>query len=182
MRPFLLTLTFILALASAHAEVVRLAPEFTFPGLENKAQSLKSVRGQPVVLLIAKSPKTRQFKAQVKFLREIFQQFANKRVLFVAAFTEESGPVVSDIPFVIANNGPGVAHSYGIVDSVNQSPGATGFLRRAVATARGEREPFNIVIIGNDGNVDYQTDQVLPAERVRDVIQNSYALQSTTGR
>jgi len=38
------------------------------------------------------------------------------------------------------------------------------------------------VIIGKDGNVDYQTKKVLPASRVRDVIQNSFAVQSNTGR
>ncbi len=44
------------------------------------------------------------------------------------------------------------------------------------------KDKFNIVIIGKDGNVDYQTSKVIGAERVRDVIQNSYAVQSTTGR
>ena len=44
------------------------------------------------------------------------------------------------------------------------------------------QDKFNIVIIGKDGNVDYQTSKVLPPERVRDVIQNSYAVQANTGR
>ena len=145
--------------APLKSAVVRPAPDFTFPGI-SKAQSLKGVRGQPVVLLIAKSPNVRDFKAQVKILRQIYQQFANKQVVFAAAFSGESGPVKSDIPFVVANNGPAVAGAYGLTD----------------------KDKFNIAIIGKDGNLDYQTNKVLNADRVRDVIQNSYAIQSTTGR
>ena len=38
------------------------------------------------------------------------------------------------------------------------------------------------VIIGRDGNIDYQTDRVIPASRVRDVIANSFAEQSDRRR
>lgn len=145
--------------APTKSAVVRPAPDFTFPGI-SKSQSLKGVRGQPVVLVIAKSPKNGDFKAQVKILREIYQQFANKQVIFAAAFTGESGPVKSDIPFVVVNNGPGVAGAYGLTD----------------------KDKFNIAIIGKDGNLDYQTNKVLNSSRVRDVIQNSYAVQANTGR
>jgi len=44
------------------------------------------------------------------------------------------------------------------------------------------QDKFNIAIIGKDGNLDYQTKQVLNSARVRDVIQNSYAVQANTGR
>jgi len=145
--------------APLKSAVVRPAPDFTFPGI-SKAQSLKGVRGQPVVLVIAPSPKNGDFKAQVKILKEIYQQFANKQVIFAAAFSGESGPVKSDIPFVVANNGPGVAGVYGLT----------------------EKDKFNIAIIGKDGNLDYQTNKVIGAARVRDVIQNSYAVQAGTGR
>ena len=77
---------------------------------------------------------------------------------FVAAFTGEPGEIKSDIPFAVATNGPAVAGAYGVVDK------------------------FNIVIIGKDGNVDYQTKKVIPSSRVRDVIQNSFVVQSSTGR
>jgi peroxiredoxin len=159
MRPLLLVLSLIFALATARAEVVRPAPDFTFPGI-SKMQSLKALRGQPVVLIITKSPKASEFKAQAKVLKEIYQQFANKQVIFVAAFTGETGPIKSDIPFVIANNGPAVASAYGVSD----------------------KDKLNIAIIGKDGNLDYQTRKVIGAERVRDVIQNSYAVQANTGR
>jgi hypothetical protein len=159
MRPLLLALFLVFTSISAQAEVIRLSPDFTFPGI-GKSQSLKGVRGQPVVLLIATSPKSGEFKTEVKILKGIYQQFANKQVLFVAAFTEETGPIKSDIPFLIANNGPAVASAFSVP----------------------EKNKFNIAIIGKDGNIDYQTSKVLRAERVRDVIQNSYAVQSTTGR
>ena len=159
MRLLLLTLALLFTVVTAHAEIVRLAPDFTFPGV-GKAQSLKAVRGQPVVLIVAKSPKIGDFKAQVKRLKEIYEEFANKQVLFVAAFTGEVGPVKSDIPFVTANNGAAIASAYSV-------PG---------------KDKFNIIIIGKDGNVDYQTSKVIGAERVRDVIQNSYDVQAHTGR
>jgi hypothetical protein len=159
MRPLLLTLALVFTAATTSAEIVRLAPDFSFPGV-GKAQSLKAVRGQPVVLIVAKSPKIGEFKAQVKRLKEIYEEFANKQVLFVAAFTAEVGPVKSDIPFVTANNGAAVASAYSV-------PG---------------KDKFNIIIIGKDGNVDYQTSKVIGAERVHDVIQNSYEIQAHTGR
>jgi hypothetical protein len=159
LRPILIALSLLIALATTHAVVVRSAPDFTFPGI-GKAQSLKAVRGQPVVLIIAKSPKVSDFKGQVKRLKEIYPQFANKQVLFVAAFTNEVGPVKSDIPFVIANNGAAVASAFGMP----------------------EKDKMNIIIIGKDGNVDYQTSKVIGGERVRDVIQNSYEVQAHTGR
>lgn len=158
MRPLLLTLSLLLAFTTAPAAVVRPAPDFAFSGVGNKARTLKSLRGQPVVLLIARSPKTGDFKAQAKLLREIYQQFASKQVVFAAAFTEDNGTIKSDIPFAVVENGPAIAGAYGMADK------------------------FNIVIIGKDGNVDYQTKKVLPPERVRDVIQNSYAVQANTGR
>jgi hypothetical protein len=156
MRPLIVALTLIAALATAAANVVRPAPDFAIPGV--KAKSLKSLRGQPIVLLIANSPKNGDFKSQAKYLKEIYSEFASKQVVFIAAFTGDAGLIKSDIPFVVANNGPAVASAYGVNDK------------------------FNIVIIGKDGNVDYQTRKVLPPERVRDVVQNSYAVQVNVAR
>ena len=152
MHKLLLAGFLIVSLAASQAAVVRLAPEFGFPG-PGKTQSLKSLRGQAVVLLITKTPKSRAFKKQVKYLKEIYEQFASKQVVFIAALGDGAGPVQSDIPFVVASNGPAVAAAYGAQDD------------------------FNLVIIGKDGNVDYQTNKVCPPERVRDVIQNSFVVQ-----
>ena len=152
MRKLLLAGFLIVSLTASQAAVVRLAPEFGFPG-PGKTQSLKSLRGQAVVLLITKTPKSRAFKKQVKYLKEIYEQFASKQVVFIAALGDGAGPVESDIPFVVANNGAAVATAYGAADD------------------------FNLVIIGKDGNIDYQTNKVCPPERVRDVIQNSFVVQ-----
>ena len=152
MRQLLLAGFLIVSLTASQAAVVRLAPEFGFPG-PGKMQSLKSLRGQAVVLLIVKTPKSRAFKKQLKYLKEIYEQFASKQVVFIAALGDGAGPVQSDIPFVVASNGAAVAAAYGAQDD------------------------FNLVIIGKDGNVDYQTNKVCPPERVRDVIQNSFVVQ-----
>ncbi len=154
MRPLFLAALALVCAIPLHAAVVRLAPDFTFPGV-GKARSLKTLRGQAVVLLIARSPREKAFKKQLKELREIYQQFASKEVVFVAALREGQGPIESNIPFAVATNGAAVADAYGVTDD------------------------FAIAIIGRDGNVDYQTLKVLPSARVRDVIQNSYAIQSS---
>ncbi len=156
MRPLLLAGFFLVSLAASHAAVVRLAPEFGFPAAGNKVQTLRSLRGRPVVLLITKKQENRDFKKQVKYLKEIYQQFASKQVIFIAALGEGAGPIKSDIPFAVANNGPAVATAYGVTDD------------------------FNLVIIGKDGNIDYQTSKVCTPERVRDVIQNSYEVQEVS--
>ena len=158
MRPLLFIFSLLFVLTTARAEVVRLAPDFSFQGIGPKAQTLRGLRGQPVVLIVAQSPKDWNFRAQVKDLKRRYQEYANKQVVFVAAFTKEAGPVKSDIPIVVANDVAGVSSAYGMQDKIN------------------------IAIIGKDGNVDYQTKKVLGAERINDVIQNSYAVQSVTGR
>ncbi len=153
MKRLLFTLLLIATVAT-QAEVVRLAPDLTFPGPGNTAKSLKSLRGQPVVLLVAESPRTRAYRKQLKELREIYSQFASRQVVFIAAFKDGSKePVQSDVPFAVANNGAAVAGAYGVQDD------------------------FSLVVIGKDGNVDYQTEKPAAAQRIRDVIQNSFAVQ-----
>jgi peroxiredoxin len=138
-----------------HGAVVRLAPDFTFPGPGNKAQSLRSLRGQPVVLLVTDSPRTKAYRKQLKLLRNGYQLFASRSAVFVAAFKDGSaGPVESNIPFTVANNGGAVVSSYGVNDD------------------------YNLIIIGKDGNVDYQTSIPRTADRIKDVVQNSYEVQA----
>jgi hypothetical protein len=48
----------------------------------------------------------------------------------------------------------------------------------AVASAYGVQGDFGLVVIGRDGNVDYQTDEVRTGERLRDVVQNSFPVQA----
>lgn len=145
--------------APVQTVVIRPAPEFSYLAAGNRAQSLRSLRGQPVVLVIAESPKNRAFRKELKFLRDIYSQFASRNVVFAAAFKDGSAePVQSDVPFATVNNGAAVASSYGVNDD------------------------FSIVIIGKDGNIDYQTSKVLTPQRIRDVIQNSFAVQAEARR
>jgi hypothetical protein len=155
MRLLTLLLTFVFAL-SASAEVVRTAPDFSWPGVGSKNRSLRSLRGQPVVILIADSPRTSAFRKQVKWLEDNYVQLAAKGAVFVAAFRAGEGPVKSDIPFIVANNGAGVASAYGV---------------------EGE---FGLAVVGRDGNLDYVTDHVRTGQRVRDLIINNFANQAVT--
>jgi peroxiredoxin len=141
--------------APVPSAVVRLAPDFSIPGVGGKPRTLRSLRGQSVVLLIAKSAKSGAFKKQVKYLQELFEQFASKQTIFVVALRQEDAPIRSNIPFVVVNNGAAVADAYGV------------------------KKDFSIAIIGHDGNIDYLTDKVLVPERVRDVVQNSYQIQAS---
>jgi hypothetical protein len=133
--------------------IVAPAPDFAFaaPG---KNRTLRGLRGQAVVLVFAEDAGTGAFKKQLKELAPIYQEFASRGVVFVAALKNGDGPVKSNIPFVVANDGPGVAGRY---------------------NAAGK---FEIAIISPDGNIDYQTTKVLPGGRVRDVIQNSFVVQN----
>lgn len=154
MRSAILALSLLIVIA-AEAAVVRLAPEFSFVGAGERARSLRSLRGQPVVLVIADSPKSGALKKQLKNLEEIYQQLASKGMVLVAAIGTGDGPIPSNIPVAVASNGAAVAASYGV------------------------QKGFQIAIIGRDGNLDYQTDHVLAPERVRDVIQNSFDVQNS---
>ena len=150
----LLILALCIATPDAPGVVVHAAPDFTFPGPGNRSRNLRSLRGQAVVLIVADSQRQRAFKKQVRYLREVYQQFASKQVVFIAALRDDSAAVNSDIPFALANNAAAVASAYGVHDD------------------------FQLIIIGRDGNIDYQTDEVATGERVRDVIQNSFAVQA----
>lgn len=129
------------------------APNFTWDG-PPKANSFRAIKGQPVVLIIAKNSRVSQFRAQVKKLRELFQKFASEKVVFVAAIEDEKDNIRSDIPFAMANNPTQVAADFG------------------------SHGKFGIVIIGRDGNIDYATTLVLPASRIHDVIENSFVPQA----
>ena|SRR5438093_1111420 len=149
-----MSLAAVLALAlaiSSVAAVVRPASDFSWQGVGGR---LSKVRGQPVVLVIAKSPKSSAFKKQAKLLRELYQQFAAKQVIFVAAFREDSSArVPSDIPWVVAEDGAKIAADYGFKD-------------------------FAIVVIGKDGNIDMETTKVTPGERVRAVLVSAFPVQA----
>ncbi|HEV7403661.1 MAG TPA: hypothetical protein VGO11_12065 [Chthoniobacteraceae bacterium] len=139
--------------------MARVAPDFSFRGAQ--VHTLRGLRGQAVVLVIADSPRTGAFKKQLRNLEEYYSDFASRQTVFVAAFKkqEADGAVKSNVPFIIASNGAAVAAAYGA-----------------------DHDDMYVAIIGKDQNLDYITSKKLPGARVRDVIQNSYSVQTSARR
>jgi hypothetical protein len=135
------------------AVVVRPAPNVNWIDSTGRQKSLSTLRGQPVVILIAPNPRDRAFRAQLGQLRKMFERYAAQKAVFIAAFTQEGGVVRSNIPFMVAADGPRVGFDY-----------------------EGS-ERFRIAFIGRDGNLDYVTNRVVPAQRVYDLIINSFTFQ-----
>ena len=153
-----LALAFLAAftLASAHAEVVRPAPNFTW----GTGRTLKSWQGQPVVLLIAPSPRSSAFRKQASRIQAAYQELAARNVVFVAAFTDPEAAaekIPSNVPFVIANNGAQIAANYNLEGA------------------------FALAVIGKDGNLDLNSPKVVPASRIMDMVINN-AEQQTAER
>jgi hypothetical protein len=149
---FLLAAAFVLH-GVCRAEVVRPAPDFVWLSSGAKGKSLKSLRGQPVVLVVAESPSQRIFRAQVGQLKKVYQLLGNDKMVAVAAFTREPGVIRSDIPFVLAAEPASVSSLYGVQGN------------------------FAVFVIGKDGNIDAFSDRVLPGQRIIDIINNSFVVQ-----
>ncbi len=142
---------------SSHAGTVRPAPSFTFGGAGGK-NSLGSLRGQAVVLVIAQTGNTKALHSQMKSLRNIYHDCASRGAVFVAALADGSGTVPSDIPFALANNGAAVAAAYRM------------------------RGDFLIAVIGRDGNLDLVTENPVPGARIFEVIKNNFDVQEKARR
>lgn len=140
-------------LSTLAAQVPRPAPDFAWEGLNGQATSIKSFRGQPVVVLMGDSGRSRRLRSQIARLEELYRFYSARRVVFVAAVRSDAKPLRSDIPFVLAQNGAAVASAFGI--------------------ERG----FGLAIIAPDGNVDLLTDEVTAAARIRDVLDNTFQRQ-----
>ena len=158
MKAFLALLAALCLALPLQAEVVREAPAFTWIDSTGSGKPLKSLRGQPVVLVIAKSPREWAFRSQVGQLQKIYARFAAEKLLCVAAFSGEQDLIRSNIPFLTVPDGPGTAAAYDV---------PTGFA---------------IAVIGADGNLDCFSTRVLPAQRIFDIIQNSYTNQKQLRR
>lgn len=139
--------------AVCHAEVVRPAPDFVWLSSSAKGKSLKSLRGQPVVVIVAESPRQRIFRAQVGQLKKVYQLLGNEKMVAVAAFTGEPGVIRSNIPFVLAADPGYVSSIYGV------------------------QGDFGVFVIGKDGNIDALSKKVLPGQRIIDIINNSFVVQ-----
>ncbi len=153
MRFFLSCLLFLAFFNPLPAEVVRPAPDLVWLKSGAKGASLKSLRGQPVILIVAESPRQRIFRAQVGQLEKVYQLLGNEKAVIMAAFTEEPGVIRSNIPFVLVADPLAVSSTYGVAGR------------------------FAIFILGKDGNIDDLSERVLPGQRILDIINNSYAVQ-----
>lgn len=140
-------------------EVVRPAPSILFPMDGAKPRTLASFRGQPLILLLADSPKRGAFKAQLKELESSFDRLAVRGTLVAACFKGGDSSVVrTNVPLVLLPEGP---------------------VSCAAFQLKGD---FSIVLVGPDGNIDYQTSKVLNMNRILEVMQNSYEVQKAAQR
>jgi hypothetical protein len=139
----------------AHAQVVRPAPDFAISGVA-KGTSLKSFRGQAVVLVVTQRSRGKEFRAMLNRLHDIYSEFSSEKVIFVAAIEDGGTEVPCDIPFVLASDPAQVAADYGV------------------------NGRFGVAVIGTDGNLDFITGQLVAAERVRDMVFNNFESQTAS--
>lgn len=142
----------------SRATVVRPAPDFQWISATGSLESASKFRKQPIVVLIAPSPRTWAFRSQVGQLQRVYQRLSATGAVCVAAFTEDPGVIRSNIPFVRAQDGPRVAFLYGV------------------------QSGFGVAVIGKDGNLDIVSTRVLSGQRILDIIGNSFALQQALRR
>ncbi len=145
-------------LLSAGANVVRPAPDFQFETAGGRVSSLKSLRGQPVVLLVAPSYRSGAFRKQVEYLEEIYRKFAAREVIFVAAFTENTERAKTDIPFIYPLDPLGLVAQLGL------------------------EKKFATIVIGEDGNIDLITSKIKDERYIAAVISNGYPVQKRQRR
>ncbi|MFZ9964609.1 MAG: hypothetical protein ACO3GO_05320 [Terrimicrobiaceae bacterium] len=158
MRVLLALLSTLLLASPLRAEVVRPAPDFAWIDSTGKSKPSKELRGRPLVVLIAESPRQWAFRSQVGQLQKIYQRFAADGLVCIAAFSREPGVIRSNIPFLTVPDSVGTAAAFD--------------------TAQG----FSISIIGMDGNLDYVSNRVVPAQVIHDILDNSYAKQKLLRR
>ncbi len=133
--------------------VVNAAPGFTGGASAGRKITLASLKGKPVVLVIAPSPKDRAFRAQMNEFRGLYERMASQGMLFFASFTSEGGRVPSNIPFILVDDPASVASDYDIPKG------------------------FAIAVIGRDGNLDCLSTKPLPGQRVLDLSLNNADVQ-----
>ena len=137
--------------------VVHPAPDFALIGAGGKTFPVKSLRGQPVVVLVGASPDAKGLRQEAGRIQELYLDFSARKTVFLAAFTGQTGRVESNVPYATAQNGAAVAAAYGV----------TG-------------KEFAVIVIGPDGNVDMVTDKVVGAQRIMDIINNNGQTQAAS--
>ena len=149
--------TRVLAAAPVGSSVIRPAPDVTwYQG--GHLEHLSSLRGKPVLLLMAPSPRSWSFHRPLHELKDVYEHLATQKIICLAAFTQEEGRVPSNIPFITVANGATAASAYDI------------------------SKGFAIAVIGTDGNLDCLSTHVLPGQRVDDLINASYENQAKLRR
>lgn len=144
-----------LSAGALSADVVRPSPDYSWVDASGAQKSSKSFLGQPVVILVAGSPRDWSFRSQVGQLQKMYERLAAEKIVCVAAFTQSPGVVRSNIPFVVAADGPRLAYDLQV------------------------EKGFGVAVIGRDGNLDYSGRHVLAAQRIYDILDNSYAVQKS---
>ena len=133
--------------------VVNPAPGFTGGASAGRKITLASLKGKPVVLVIAPSPKDHAFRDQMSEFRGRYERMASLGMLFFAAFTTDGGRIPSNIPFILVDDPSSVASAYDIT--------------------RG----FAVAVIGRDGNLDCLSTKPLPGQRILDLSMNNADVQ-----
>jgi hypothetical protein len=144
--------------AAASSTTPDAAPPFTGGAEAGRTITLSSLRGKPVILLIARSPRDRAFRGQLGELRGCYARLAAQGLLCFAAFTSEGGVIRSNIPFILVNDPAAAASSYDV------------------------QKGFAIAVIGRDGNLDCISTKPLPGQRILDLIVNNAGMQSLIRR
>lgn len=146
------------ASAATPAAVPRSAPAFAGGAQAGRNIPLSSLRGKPVLLLIAPSPGNGSFRKQCRELRGTYERLAAQGIVCFAAFTAEGGRIPSNIPFVTVNDPVGTAAAYDVQNG------------------------FAVAVIGIDGNLDCLSTKPLPGYRVLDLVMNNAAMQERLRR
>jgi hypothetical protein len=140
-------------------EVVRPAPSIAFPMDGGKPRTLASFKGQPLILLLADSPNRGAFKDATQGTGGLFRPACRPRNVVAAGFRGAiQSSVRTNVPLVLLPQGPSACAAFQL---------------------KGE---FAIVLVGPDGNIDYQTGKVLNMNRILEVMQNSYEVQKAAQR
>lgn len=150
-----------LAAVSASAKgssVVNAAPSFSGGASAGRNIQLSSLRGKPVILVIAPSPRDRAFREQMSELKGRYERLAAQGLLCFAAFTTEGGRIRSNIPFIEVNDPTSTAAAYDV------------------------SKGFAIAVIGRDGNLDCLSTRPLPGQRILDLVMNNASVQEQLRR
>lgn len=148
----LFLITNLLPVTSNFKSVIAPAPDVTWLQ-RGEVKHLSSLQGQPVLLLIAPSPKNWDFYRQLNALKGNYEHLAAQHLICLVAFTQEKGSVPCNIPFITVEQGA------------------------SVGTAYKANDHFSLALIGPDGNLDCFSTHVLAGQRIEDLIDASYVNQ-----